>query len=95
MQQNPGYMDVASALRGPQDPLFAVHPQQLQHMAGEVVRPDLQRFMPGNSLSDISRRLDMILSTQPSGWGSIMGTPPANVLPITPDVAGFKKPWGQ
>lgn len=74
-----------SALRGPQDPLFAVPPQRLQQMAGEVLYPPAGRFLPLDPAAPwvASERYEHA-QTQPSGQKVLGGTAPHNVIPITP-----------
>ena len=52
-----------SALRGPSNPLFAVPPQVLQRMAGDVIEPNPMSFGPNVYTDDYWKRV-----SQPAGY---------------------------
>lgn len=92
IMQNPGYIDIALALRGPPtaaDSLFAVPPQHLQQMAGNAVYPAPDRFLPldPNNPSLAAQRYENTMKLGGTQALQLLGGQPPNVITLPPSRA--------
>ena len=94
--QNPSSMRPPGATVGwnPVASMFNVPAQHLQHLAGDVLYPGPNRFLPVDpadpmSASIAAQRYEN--TQQPGGLRVIQGPAPSNVMPITPTTTK----WGR